>query len=221
LSGSIQQMVAQMQEFVFSCFSSLELEKRVDECAAHVASTGQLPEVSYKDIVVAEIALLKGQYRTSRLLYESILDNQGRVAIYDVLLKSMLAKMPDARSGQATAIGQFQGITYRVNYAEALLMEALSAEAPLKGGPTKAELAARAYTMLALELDTISSEAPTARQIHPYRRLLEYLSTSPHFVPTRGPEAQGKELPIDTRAWAQLWQQAEVLRQRLDSIRTK
>jgi tetratricopeptide (TPR) repeat protein len=221
LNGSIQQLVARMDEFLFSCFSSLELEKRVDECAAHVASTGQLPEVSYKDFVVAEIALLKGQYRTSRLLYEHILDNQGRVAIYDALLKPMLAKMPDARSGQATAIGQYQGITYRVNYAEALLMEALSAEPSQKGGPTKAELAARARMMLALELDTISSEAPTARQIHPYRRLLDYLSTSPHFAPTRGPEAQSKQLPIDTKVWVQLWQEAEALRQRLDSIRTK
>jgi eukaryotic-like serine/threonine-protein kinase len=222
LSGSIQKLAAQWDAFRFGVAANLELEQRVDECASNVAATGRLPEVSVKDLVAAEVALLRGQYRVSRLLYDRVLDKNGRVAMFDIAeLQRMFSLMPDVREGQATALGQFQGITYRVNYVEALLMEALSAQPPLKGGPTKADLAALACSLLSQELDSILREAPTARQIHPFRRLLDYLTTSPHFALTRASTAEASQLPIDRAAWAQLWQQVDGVRRKIDSIPLK
>jgi serine/threonine-protein kinase len=221
LSGWIQKVAARWNSFLFGAVANFELEQRVDECASHVAATGQLPEQSVKDLVAAEVALLKGKYRVSRLLYDGALDKNGRVGMFDIAeLQRMFSLMPDSRAGQASALGQFQGITYRVNYAEALLMEALSPEPPLKGGPTKAELAARACELLSQELDSILREAPAARQIHPFRRLLDYLTTSPHFAFTRA-SAADSQLPLDRAAWAKLWQQVDGVRRQIDSIPLK
>ncbi len=216
---ALDRFIAKVLEMALGLAANkLDLEGRVDTLTAAVAQSGQLTApVSADELLVAEVALLKGRYRTARLLYERVLDAKGEASVVDPNLPNWLTNIFPASSRrlQLAAIGQFQGITHRVNYVQALVMDASGSERnlPALSAETKTELFARARTLLATELAKVKDDSASAAKVHVYRRLLNYLLATPILAQVR--EAPSAEVSGDHPHWRELWYQANDILTRL------